>query len=79
MLTFTDEQVRNKLKANPPKQSVSASDAAIDAIVLLPFSDVEKSLRDDLQFLKEHPLVKEDTLISGWIHETKDGRMTRIA
>ena len=78
MLTFHDDALRSKIKANPPKPNNPVSDAAIDAIAFLPFRDLEKSVKDDVEYLKEHPLVVADTTITGWVWDVKDGKITKV-
>lgn len=78
MLTFRDDALRSKIKANPPKPNSRVSDAAVDAIAFLPFPDLEKSVKDDVEFLKEHPLVAADSAISGWVWDVKDGKLNKV-
>jgi len=78
MLTFHDDALRSKIKASPPKPNNRVSDATIDAIAFLPFPELEKSVKDDVEFLKEHPLVIADTTISGWVWDVKDGKISRV-
>ena len=78
MLTFKDLELRSKLKSSPPKPSHTNLTAAVDSIAFLPFDGVEQSVKDDVTFLKEHPLVLQETVITGWIHDVKDGKITKI-
>lgn len=80
MTTFRDDGLRTLIKSQPPKPSVSNTtiSAALDAIAFLPFSDLEASVKEDVAFFKEHPLVKEETVISGWIADVKDGKITKV-
>jgi carbonic anhydrase len=41
----------------------------------LEFTDLEKSVRDDVNFLKESPLIVEGTKITGWIHHLETGEV----
>lgn len=34
---------------------------------------VERSVRQDVQFLKSHPLVKPSILITGWVYDLHTG------
>jgi len=77
MLKFKDYHLREKLKANPPKKNVSVS-SAVESISFLTFDDLEQSVRDDVSFLKEHPLIFEDSKITGWIYDVKDGKIRQI-
>lgn len=79
MLTFHDDALRSKIKAEPPKpNAVSSVSAALDAIAFLPFSDIDQSVKDDVTFLKEHPLVLAKTKISGYVFDVADGKLRKI-
>lgn len=78
MLTFHDDALRGKIKAEPPKpQAASSVSAALDAIAFLPFSDLDQSVKDDVTFLKEHPLVLAETAISGYVFDVADGKLLK--
>jgi carbonic anhydrase len=76
MLTFQDADLREKLKSNPPKPGNVTS--AVDAIAWLPFNNLDQSVKDDVAFLSEHPLVLPETVISGWVHDVKDGKIRKV-
>jgi carbonic anhydrase len=35
-------------------------------------------VKDDVGFLREHPLVVADTTISGWVLDVKDGKINKV-
>ena len=41
----------------------------------LPFQDVEESVREDMQLLRECPLIPEDVIISGAVYDVDTGSM----
>ena len=41
----------------------------------LPFQDVEESVREDMQLLRESPLIPEDVIISGAVYDVDTGSM----
>ncbi|KZP01832.1 carbonic anhydrase [Calocera viscosa TUFC12733] len=69
MLTFHDEDIRAKLGNTPEAQGIA----------FLPFGDLEQSVKDDVKYLKEHPLVLKESKISGWIYEVETGRVKQVA
>jgi len=77
MTKFKDHDLREKLKANPPKKNASVT-SAVESISFLTFGDLEQSVRDDVAFLKEHPLISEGSEITGWIHDVKDGKIKQV-
>jgi carbonic anhydrase len=70
MLTFTNDQLRAKLK-----NELGADASVID---FLPFSDLERSVRDDLATLRRSPLLLKDVPVSGLIYDVGSGRLTAV-
>jgi len=70
MLTFSNEDLHNKVK-----QELQADARHID---FLPFKDLEQSVRDDIAFLRESPLIPQNIAISGFIYDVKDGRLRPV-
>ncbi|EJD04213.1 carbonic anhydrase [Fomitiporia mediterranea MF3/22] len=73
MLTFKNEDLRNSLKEKYP--SVTKE---IESIDFFPFPQLERSVKDDIEFLKQHPLVLDETTITGWIYDVKTGKVSII-
>ncbi|BCS24964.1 beta-class carbonic anhydrase [Aspergillus puulaauensis] len=69
MLTFTDEVIRTKIR-DEIKQNA-------DHIAFLPFSDLRKSVLDDIQLVKENPLVL-DVPVTGYIYEVESGKIVKV-
>ncbi|KZZ89217.1 Carbonic anhydrase [Moelleriella libera RCEF 2490] len=70
MLTFSDEQLRSKIRAELGED--------VDHVPFLPFGDINQSVVDDIQILKKSPLVL-DVPITGYIYDVKSGRIDRVA
>jgi len=70
MLTFSNDKLRNKIKAD------LGSDAS--GIDFLPFSDVAQSVRDDVATLRRSPLLLKDAPISGFLYDVKTGRLAPV-
>jgi len=73
MLTFTTPQLQEKLKQSHPHAA-----SQIDTIDFLEFPDLEQSVKDDVSFLKKHPLVLDETEITGWVYDVKTGKVTQV-
>jgi carbonic anhydrase len=71
MLTFTNPQLHAKVK-----QDLGADSTAID---FLPFSDVEESVREDVEFLQSSPLIPRDIPIRGFVYDVRTGRLSEVA
>lgn len=46
-----------------------------DAIDFLEFSDVEQSVKDDVQFLRECDLLAKGTTVTGWVYDVASGKV----
>ena len=44
----------------------------------LPFHDVEESVREDMQLLRESPLIPDDVVISGAVYDVDTGSMREV-
>ena len=71
MLTFKNETLQRNLTEKYPNAKQE-----IESIDFLPFPDLEGSVKDDVKFLKEHPLVLDESTITGWIYDVKTGKVT---
>jgi carbonic anhydrase len=69
MLTFTDDVIRGKIRLELRQNA--------DHIAFLPFGDLKQSVLDDIQVLKESPLVL-DVPITGYIYEVESGKIVKI-
>ena len=67
MLTFKNEDVYAKVE-----EALGADASGID---FLPFPDLDQSVRDDIQFLKDSPLIPDDVSIRGFVYDVKTGRV----
>ena len=70
MLTFSNGQLREKLAAE-----LGADASRID---FLPFTDLEQSVRDDLQTLRSSPLLLKDVPTTGFVYDVRSGRLNRV-
>lgn len=69
MLTFTDSDLRDKIK--------DESHVNADHIAFLPFDNVKQSVIDDIKFLKDNPFIL-NVPITGYIYDVKTGRIDRV-
>jgi carbonic anhydrase len=70
MLTFTNEQLQDKLKTE------TGADAS--SIDFLPFPDLDQSVRDDVKRIKESPFVDKDITVTGFVYDVNTGRLRRV-
>jgi carbonic anhydrase len=71
MLTFTNPELHARVK-----QDLGADSSGID---FLPFSDVEESVREDVNFLLSSPLIARAILIRGFVYDVQSGRLSEVA
>ncbi|KIM40759.1 hypothetical protein M413DRAFT_446145 [Hebeloma cylindrosporum] len=76
MLTFTNEHLRDKVKSEAPGNEVVAK--AVDSIDFLPFPQLEESVKADVKFLKENPLLLEGTTVTGWTYDVTTGKIKQV-
>jgi len=70
MLTFTNDEVRAKLKAE--------TGASADDIDFMPFTDIEASARNDIRTLRANPLLPTDLEVSAWLYDVATGRLDEV-
>ena len=70
MLTLQDQDLVAKIKAD-----LGADASGWD---FLPFSDLEASVRDDVQTLRASPLIPSDIPIAGAIYDVRSGRLQEV-
>lgn len=75
MLTFTTPQLRDIVKdSNPADERLKV----VDHIDFLEFSELEQSVKEDVQYLKESPLVLPETVVTGWVYEVGTGKIRQV-
>ena len=70
MLTFSNDDLRTKVKQELHTNA--------DNIDFLPFKDVEQSVRDDVTFLRNSPLIPKSIDISGFIYDVRSGKLLPV-
>src|SRR5690242_12874092 len=70
MLTFTNEQLRDKIRRD---MGADASD-----VDFLPFGNLEQSVRDDVATIKASPLLMKDVPVAGLIYDVKTGALSTV-
>ena len=71
MATFTNDQLRDKLRA---ALGVDPGDTDF-----LPFADIEQSVRDDVATIRASPLISTDVRITGYVYDVWTGRLSEVA
>ena len=70
MLTFTDESLRQRLRER------LGADAT--AIAFLPFSDVDRSVLDDIEAYGNSPIVRHDVPLRGFVYDVNTGALREV-
>jgi carbonic anhydrase len=74
MSRTTTDQVRALVKkANAGRDDIAET---VDGIDFLHITGIEESVRSDVKFLAENPLVLRGTKISGWIYDVETGKVS---
>ncbi len=71
MMTFRDDEIRATLR----------SDLGVDAshVAFLPFRDLEESVRDDLAYYRQQPLLRQDIPVRGFVYDVGTGLLREVA
>ncbi|EJP62119.1 hypothetical protein ACQRIT_004918 [Beauveria bassiana] len=69
MLTFTDDVLRSKIRAELHQSA--------DHFAFLPIQDLAKSVADDIAFLKKSEFIL-DVPITGYIYDVKSGAILKV-
>ncbi|KAK4705118.1 carbonic anhydrase, partial [Phenoliferia sp. Uapishka_3] len=75
MLTFKSDQLHGLVKKRVSKEQF----AGVESLAFLEFSDVDESIKDDVAFLKNHPLILKGTVISGYKYKVETGELVKVA
>jgi carbonic anhydrase len=70
MLTFSNEDLVAKIR-----DDLGADASGRD---FLPFSDLEQSVRDDVETLRRSELIPDDITIAGAIYDVQTGRLEEV-
>ena len=71
MLTFTNEDLCKKLS---DERGVDAS-----GVDFLPFSDLEQSVRDDVDTIKASPMLPDGIEVTGWVYDVNTGKISPVS
>jgi len=69
MLTFTDEQLRQKVRDEL---------GAVTDTAFLSFSDLDQSVRDDVAAIRESRLLLKGVPVTGFVYDVKTGRLRPV-
>jgi carbonic anhydrase len=69
MLTFTNDQLKRKLKDG------RGAETDID---FLPFSDLDESVRDDVEAIRASRLLQPGVPVTGFVYDVKTGRLRQV-
>ena len=70
MLTFSNRSLREKVHAD-----LGQDTGEFD---FLPITDLDESVREDIEFLQATQLLNPDTLIRGFVYDVRDGRLREV-
>lgn len=71
MTKHTNEQIREVLR-----RDLNADASGID---FLPFSDLDESVREDVQTIRSSPLIADDVAVRGFVYDVKSGRLREVS
>jgi carbonic anhydrase len=89
VLQHTEQEILDIIKENDPNAPGGpwkpGAFAYAEAVALIPFPKggtekerLEKSVKQDVKFLRAHPLLRPRTAITGWIYDIKTGVVEKL-
>ena len=70
METFTNEQLREQLDRD------LGADAS--TVEFLPFTDLDESVREDVETIRSSPFIPSDIPVSGYVYDVSSGRLRAV-
>ncbi|KAL7621805.1 hypothetical protein AAE478_007305 [Parahypoxylon ruwenzoriense] len=74
MLTFTNEDAHDLVKKNLGPNAA----AEIATLDFFPFSNLEDTVKNDVEYLKKSATVPDYVTISGWIYDVETGKVRQV-
>jgi carbonic anhydrase len=71
MMTHTNEQIRQVLR-----RDLNADASGMD---FLAFSDLDESVREDMETIRSSPLIADDVAVRGLVYDVKSGRLRKVS
>ena len=72
MLTFTNEQAVQRI------ESACGTGVVEEGFDFQPYPDTEAAVREDVRWLDGHGALVPGTVVSGWIYDVTNGRVTKV-
>lgn len=70
MTAHTNEQIREVLR-----RDLNADASGID---FMPFTELDESVREDVQTIRSSPLIADDVAVRGLVYDVKSGRLREV-
>jgi len=77
MLTFQNSDGLGVVKQNLGEEGVEAVKSGFGG-EFLPFPDLEKEVKSDVEFLKGNKAIPDTVAISGWVYEVETGKVKSV-
>jgi carbonic anhydrase len=71
MLTFDNDTLRGIVR-----EQLGADVSDVD---FLPFGDLEQSVRDDVEIIRNSPLIPNEIPVTGFVYDVKTGKIHEVA
>ncbi|KAJ6518834.1 carbonic anhydrase [Mycena sanguinolenta] len=76
MSRTTTGEVRDIVKkANPGRNDIAAT---VDSIEFHHITGIEESVKSDVKYLAENPLLLKGTKLSGWVYDVETGKISQV-
>lgn len=77
MLTFQDQDGLDVVKNNLGEEGVKAVEDGFKG-EFLPFPDLEREVKSDVEWLKANKAIPDSVAVSGWVYEVETGKVRSV-
>ena len=74
MLTFKNEDAHAVVQ----KQLGPEAEQELAGLDFQPFPDLDRGVRDDVEFLRKSKAIPESVTLSGWVYEVETGKVRQV-
>ncbi|KAF7974017.1 hypothetical protein HWV62_13527 [Athelia sp. TMB] len=74
----TDDEAHTHIEQSLQKANGTHLSTRHLPIQVIPGGDVARSVREDVQFLRSSPYIRDDVTVTGWVYDTFNGKIKEV-
>lgn len=71
---ISNDQIRARIADELGKEAAQVA----EGMDFLPFTDLEQSVREDVDLIRSSPLIADDVSVNGFIYDVRTGRLRQV-